>query len=55
MWNLSPAALKTLKVREINFTACGGEERKKGETTINTPAIQNISTADNLVFAVPYV
>lgn len=53
MWNLSPAALKTQKVREINLTACGGEEWKKSETTIKTPAIQNISTADNSVFAVP--
>lgn len=50
-----PCCSESLKVREIHFTDCGGEEEKKGETTIKTPAIQNVSTAGNSAFAVPYV
>lgn len=55
MWNLSPAALKTRRSGKLIFLTVKVRKGKKGETTIKTPAIQNVSTAGNSAFTVPYV
>lgn len=55
MCNLSPVALRARRSGKFILLTVEVRKKKKGETTIKTPAIQNVSTAGNSTLAVPYV
>jgi len=46
MWNLSPVAIRARRSGKLISLTVEVRKEKKGETTIKTPAIQNVSTFD---------